>query len=79
MFFSQITVTVDQLPDVLPPQSYECVFELNDVSVSNPAVKTGNNLECMTPQPDELPRIPDDTGEFDTDWLTRNDLHVYST
>ena len=58
----QITVTVEQLPD-LDGGDYECIFDLNDVSLNSPTSKSGDELTCMTPSTDMLPPIPEGEGE----------------
>ncbi|XP_072025124.1 hepatocyte growth factor receptor-like [Amphiura filiformis] len=56
----EITVTVEQLPDLAPSTDYECVFDYGDThSLSSMATKSGNDLVCMTPPTNDLPEIPD--------------------
>ncbi|XP_038069442.1 plexin-B-like [Patiria miniata] len=50
----QITLTVQQLPDLGTGQSYECHFE----SFESPATKNGEVLECTSPPSDGIPDIP---------------------
>ncbi|XP_038069358.1 plexin-B-like [Patiria miniata] len=50
----QITLTVQQLPDLGTGQSYECHFE----SFKSPATKNGEVLECTSPPSDGIPAIP---------------------
>ncbi|XP_038061900.1 plexin-B-like [Patiria miniata] len=50
----QITLTVQQLPDLGTGQSYECHFG----SFESPATKNGEVLECTSPPSDGIPAIP---------------------
>ncbi|XP_038069308.1 plexin-A4-like [Patiria miniata] len=50
----QITLTVQQLPDLVTGQSYECHFG----SFQSPATKNGEVLECTSPPSDGIPAIP---------------------
>ncbi|XP_038069345.1 plexin-B1-like [Patiria miniata] len=50
----QITLTVQQLPDLGTGQSYECYFG----SFESPATKNGEVLECTSPPSDGIPTIP---------------------
>ncbi|XP_038061896.1 plexin-B-like [Patiria miniata] len=50
----QITLTVQQLPDLGTGQSYECHFG----SFESPATKNGEMLECTSPPSDGIPAIP---------------------
>ncbi|XP_038069507.1 plexin-B-like [Patiria miniata] len=50
----QITLTVQQLPDLGTSQSYECHFG----SFESPATKNGEVLECTSPPSDGIPAIP---------------------
>ncbi|XP_038066372.1 plexin-B-like [Patiria miniata] len=50
----QITLTVQQLPDLGTGQSYACHFG----SFESPATKNGEALECTSPPSDEVPVIP---------------------
>ncbi|XP_038069424.1 plexin-B-like [Patiria miniata] len=49
----QITLTVQQLPDLGTGQSYECHFG----SFESPATKNGEVLECTSPPSDGIPAI----------------------
>ncbi|XP_038069390.1 plexin-A4-like [Patiria miniata] len=49
----QITLTVQQLPDLGTGQSYECHFG----SFKSPATKNGEVLECTSPPSDGIPTI----------------------
>ncbi|XP_072026499.1 plexin-A2-like [Amphiura filiformis] len=56
----EITVTVEQLPDLAPSTDYECVFDYGDThSLPSMATKSDNDLVCMTPPTNDLPEIPD--------------------
>ena len=65
-FSLQITVTVEQLPELGSGESYECNFDLNDVFLTSPASKSGNDLTCTTPSTDLLPPIPEGEGKQPT-------------
>ncbi|XP_038061899.1 plexin-B-like [Patiria miniata] len=52
----QITLTVQQLPDLGTGQSYECYFG----SFESPATKNGEVLECTSPPSDAIPAISQD-------------------
>ncbi|XP_072025087.1 plexin-A2-like [Amphiura filiformis] len=66
----QITLTVEQLPDLGSGASYECIFD-NIPAVA--ASKDGNKLTCTTPAMSDIPRIT--TGN---DHVTMQ-LYVFST
>ncbi|XP_038067021.1 plexin-B1-like [Patiria miniata] len=50
----QITLTVQQLPDLGTGQRYDCHFG----SFESPATKNGEVLECTSPPSDGIPAIP---------------------
>ncbi len=62
--FSQVTITVQQLPDLVSGENYECVFHYEDShSLSSQAEKSGDDLSCMTPDTDMLPIILEGSGK----------------
>ena len=59
--YTQITVTVEQLPDPADGQTYQCVFDDNPPI---PTVVSGNQLTCQTPSASRIPSIPSGEGEW---------------
>ena len=57
----QITLTVEQLPELSDGNHYLCVFD-NDGEY--PATKNGNQLTCVTPGAVKRPLIPSGSGEI---------------
>ena len=49
----QRTLTVQQLPDLLTDQSYECHF----AEYASQATKNGDMLDCVTPPSNKIPAI----------------------
>ena len=58
--YLQLTLTVEQLPDLADGQTYHCVFD------QNPPIQTtvsGNQLTCQTPPGSMIPAIPSGEGK----------------
>ena len=61
MFSSQITLNVEQLPDLTDGNMYQCVFDdLPPVAAS----KVGNELTCTTPATANIPSIQSGNGKL---------------
>ena len=51
----QVTLTVQQLPDIKVGESYSCQFD--DLPLTQ-GTTTGNTIKCMTPLMSDIPAIP---------------------
>ena len=51
---------MEQLPDLLDGQFYQCIF---DNAEASRAVKDGNLLTCNTPPANKIPEIPNGNGK----------------